>query len=104
MNVRLQALVTGPVLAVAVWSLAHDESAGAFFRKVGVTWVFFSLVHALVTAMWRLARPGEPQPEAPPDVRAAADARRDERASASSGRGAGTSRPEGATATTGAGS
>jgi|GEM_PF-5598018 len=61
MKSRLQLMVTVPVLGAALISLVRDESLESFIKKVLITWIFFSIAHAFVTAMWKIAAP-RPEP------------------------------------------
>ncbi len=59
MNNRLNMLVTVPALVVAVVCLVRDESLFSFAKRVGGTYLFFSLLVSFLGAMWRISRQAE---------------------------------------------
>ncbi len=54
-------VVSVPTLAVALLSLVRDESLFAFAKKVGGTWLFLSVLVAVLRLMWRMSRPPVPK-------------------------------------------
>ncbi len=63
MNPRLRTLVFFPTLLVALYSLFAGESLVSFGKKVGATYVVFSVIAGIVAAAWRAAAPPAPPEE-----------------------------------------
>ncbi len=57
MNPRIKVLASLPTLLVAILCLFSDETFGSFVKKVGGTYLFFSVIVVLFGVLWGAARP-----------------------------------------------